>query len=250
MRRSHTTADKKRARARTDRLKIGEVAKRAGVAPSVINYYVSEGLLKKPVKTSRNMAYYDADTVEWIELIRELQETAFLPLKVIKKVVSSGSTPAEIRESFARRKPRLASVELESIDEEKLLARGTLTKQDLRKLEKMEVLSPKVQGGRRVYSADDACIVDQLERMRQAGLTPERGFRLDQMQIYRDAMEKLVEKEVQVAIEGIAGNMKGDDVAEVAGVWIGSANEIMRALHSKLVKRAVRQLSAGLKGNG
>ncbi len=231
-----------------ERLKIGEVARRAGVAPSVITYYLSEGLLPKPVKTSRNMAYYDVVTVEWVTLIRELQESSFLPLRVIKKLVASGSSPAQIRESFVARNRTVTSSEVE-VEEKVLLERTSLTRKDLRKLEELEVLTPKKTKGRRVYSIDDVSIVEQLAQMRDAGLTAERGFGVEQMAIYRNAMERLVEKEVEFAVAGIAGSMGGEDVAKVAKVWVRGANEIIRALHNKFIKRAVRQLSEGMKGS-
>jgi DNA-binding transcriptional MerR regulator len=76
-------------------LKIGELAERAGVSPGTVRHYLREGLLPKPVKTSRNMAYYPADYVERITLIRRLQEERFMPLRVIREVLEDD--PERIR---------------------------------------------------------------------------------------------------------------------------------------------------------
>ena len=61
-------------------LKIAELSEITGVPKDSIRYYVKEGLLPRPRKTSRNMAYYDYATfVPRIKLIKELQERRFLP---------------------------------------------------------------------------------------------------------------------------------------------------------------------------
>jgi DNA-binding transcriptional MerR regulator len=43
-------------------LRMGELAEASGVSAATIKHYLREGLLPEPVKTSRNMAYYPADT--------------------------------------------------------------------------------------------------------------------------------------------------------------------------------------------
>ena len=65
-------------------LKMRELAARSGVTAATIKHYLREGLLPEPVKTSRNMAYYPAEFVDRIKLIKQLQEERFMPLRVIK----------------------------------------------------------------------------------------------------------------------------------------------------------------------
>ena len=40
-------------------LKIGALARAAGVSVSTVKFYAKEGLIRAAVKTGRNMAYYD-----------------------------------------------------------------------------------------------------------------------------------------------------------------------------------------------
>ena len=76
-----------------DRLmRIGQLAKKAGVSAPTIKHYVKEGLLPRPVKTSRNMAYYDQSCVARINLIKRIQKERFLPLDVIKRLIESGES--------------------------------------------------------------------------------------------------------------------------------------------------------------
>src|SRR5436190_14497445 len=68
-------------------MKISELAEASGVSAGTIKHYLREGLLPEPVKTSRNMAYYPAEFVERIRLIKQLQEERFMPLRVIKSML-------------------------------------------------------------------------------------------------------------------------------------------------------------------
>src|SRR5438132_10064429 len=68
-------------------LKMSELAERSGVSAGTIRHYLREGLLGEGediVRTSRNMAYYPAEYVERIALIKRLQQQRFMPLRVIK----------------------------------------------------------------------------------------------------------------------------------------------------------------------
>src|SRR6059058_3014193 len=68
-------------------LKMSELAERSGVSAGTIRHYLREGLLGQGadiIRTSRNMAYYPAEYVQRIELIKRLQQQRFMPLRVIK----------------------------------------------------------------------------------------------------------------------------------------------------------------------
>ena len=60
------------ARTDTPLLKISELADRSDVSVGTIKHYLREGLLPEPVKTSRNMAYYPADFVDRIRMIKQV----------------------------------------------------------------------------------------------------------------------------------------------------------------------------------
>jgi len=69
-------------------MKMRELVAVSGVTKQTIHFYLHEGLLSPPVKTSRNMAYYDHRHVEEIRLIKDLQEKRFYPLAVIKMIMA------------------------------------------------------------------------------------------------------------------------------------------------------------------
>ena len=70
-------------------LRIGELAKEAGVSLTTVKFYAKEGLIRPARKTGRNMAYYDRACVNTIATIRRLQRERYYPLSVIKRLMES-----------------------------------------------------------------------------------------------------------------------------------------------------------------
>lgn len=67
--------------------RVGELSKLSGVSVQTIRFYVIQGLLPAPVKTSRNMGWYSDSHARLLELIQKLQRERFLPLKTIRTLV-------------------------------------------------------------------------------------------------------------------------------------------------------------------
>ncbi len=94
-----------------NRISIGEVAKRAGIAASAIRYYESEGLLPKAARRAGRRVYDEAilDQLLFIELSKRSGFT----IAEIRKLVSgfAGNTPP------GRRWRALAEEKLEALDQ-------------------------------------------------------------------------------------------------------------------------------------
>jgi DNA-binding transcriptional MerR regulator len=69
-------------------LRMKELVEKTGVPKSTILYYLNQGLLPEPQKTSPNMAYYDPACVERIQYIQHLQRRHRLSLSEIKQVLA------------------------------------------------------------------------------------------------------------------------------------------------------------------
>lgn len=80
-------------------MKMAELMAATGVSKQTIHFYLREGLLSPPVKTSRNMAYYDDRHVDEIRLIRELKERRYYPLSVIKMIMDSRRSGRDLGEA-------------------------------------------------------------------------------------------------------------------------------------------------------
>ena len=69
----------------------------SGLPRSTILYYVNQGLLPAPVKTSRNMAYYAPECEARLRLIKSLQTDYRLPLERIKAALTLMDQGADAR---------------------------------------------------------------------------------------------------------------------------------------------------------
>src|SRR5678809_1285309 len=84
-------------------VKMAELSRRSSVPAPTIKHYIREGLLPGPeVRTSRNMAYYDAQLAARIRVIKSLQAERFLPLRVIGELLEPAPS-ASLRESAQKK---------------------------------------------------------------------------------------------------------------------------------------------------
>ncbi|MFH1034208.1 MAG: MerR family transcriptional regulator [Pseudomonadota bacterium] len=68
-------------------LRMKELVAQSGLPKSTLLYYVEQGLLPAPVKTSPNMAYYPRECLERLTLIKTLQTQHRLPLQKIQNLL-------------------------------------------------------------------------------------------------------------------------------------------------------------------
>lgn len=69
-----------------ERMKIGELAERAGVSHRTIHYYEREGLLQPAERVGTGYRYYDDQSLARLQKVRQLQELG-LSLDEIREVI-------------------------------------------------------------------------------------------------------------------------------------------------------------------
>jgi len=222
-------------------LKMSELAERSGVSAGTIKHYLREGLLgpgEDIVRTSRNMAYYPPGYVDRLRLIKRLQEDRFMPLRVIKGMMDEDPERAE------------ALVELEDRILERALDHKTATQRVsaaevrrrydvpqnvLDRLAEIEVLSPTTRG----YDPDDIAIIEAFSRFRAGGYDERLGFTVYDTLRYKEALEPLVQEEVRTMLDRLAGSVDEDRAADILAAGAEPLRELIGAMHSKLLLRAL-----------
>lgn len=218
-------------------LRMGELAEASGVPSATIKHYLREGLLPKPVKTSRNMAWYSPDYVDRIKLIKRLQEERYMPLKVIKRILESAPDQVEAR------------LELEDT----LLARtqqliggsGITRKQAVKKLglpedvldgfERIGALDPvETKSGKR-YDRPDAEFLAAIARFRESGYGEALGFTIYDALIYMRHLEALARDEVAVIAEKLPGKVSAEEAADLIERGHEPMRDLLSAMHVKLL---------------
>jgi DNA-binding transcriptional MerR regulator len=223
-------------------LKMKELAEASGVSAGTIKHYLREGLLPEPVKTSRNMAYYPAEFVGRIRLIKQLQEERFMPLKVIKSMLDDDPERARaLVELEDRILERALAGEQSRVSPAELRRRYNVPQEVLDRLAELEVLTPN----RRGYGPRDVEIVEAISRFRAGGYDERIGFTVYDTLRYKRALEELVKEEVQVLLDRLAGEMDPDRAVELIAAGSEPLNELIAALHQKsLVAELRRQRAA------
>jgi DNA-binding transcriptional MerR regulator len=223
-------------------LKMKELAEASGVSAGTIKHYLREGLLPEPVKTSRNMAYYPAEFVDRIRLIKQLQEERFMPLKVIKSMLDDDPERARALVVLEDRiLERALAGEQSRVSAAELRRRYEVPQEVLDRLAELEVLTPNSRG----YGPRDVEIVEAISRFRAGGYDERIGFTVYDTLRYKRALEELVKEEVQVLLDRLAGEMDPDRAVELIAAGSEPLNELIAALHQKsLVAELRRQRAA------
>jgi DNA-binding transcriptional MerR regulator len=224
-------------------LKMSELAERSGVSAGTIRHYLREGLLGDGgdiVRTSRNMAYYPPEYVQRIELIKRLQEERFMPLRVIKGALAED--PERVRalvelEDRILERARAGAEEHKRVSAKELRERYEIPRNVLQRLAEIGVLTPSRNG----YDQDDVKIVEAIASFRAGGYDETLGFTVYDTLRYREALEPLVQAEVQALLERLAGEVEVERAMEIVAAGVEPLRELIGAMHSKLLLAELRE---------
>jgi len=233
-------------------MKISKLSEITGVARDAIHFYIKEGLLPKPIKTKKNMAYYDKTYVERIKLIKELQNKRFLPLQVIKQILSDSEdsigmdeikTILELDGKLFRNMESSPDFKPMTIDE--LSERTGLLAEEIEKLRALGVLAPEEDVDEEVFGEDAIRIVEVWAKLRESGFTEERGFSVEIIEMYREIIDVLAKREIQIFANKVTGKISEDEAATMAEIAIPLLNSLIGLLRKQSIVRAVREYSPG-----
>jgi len=220
-------------------LKISELAEAAGVPVATVRHYLREGLLPEGRKTSRNMAYYPAEMVDRIRLIKLLQEERFMPLKVIRELLErQGGDPQAVRALLAesdREIDRALAGERERTSAADVAERFAVPVEVLDRLAEIGILSPAGDG----YSPSDVRIVEAIARFRAGGYDERIGFTVYDAARFLEPLRELARREVELLSEKLVGRFEPDRAAELIEAGIDPLADLIAALNSKLITNEI-----------
>ncbi len=219
-------------------LKMSKFARRSGVPVPTVKHYLREGLLPPPVRTSRNMAYYDAALIPRVRAIKTLQQTLFLPLKVIRSLlegveIDEQFDPADFAIRVGIRRALEASRNKGRRSRASLCAAGVLP-QTLDLFRALKIAEPQVdEDGEEYYEGDDLALLRVLGQARKAGLSHEM-LPPEILAEYIRALQALVKVELSMFRLGVVPQA-GDDLARLATVATDLSEQLVVLLRRKLL---------------
>ena len=172
-------------------------------------------------------------------LIKRLQEERFMPLRLIRELMAEDPERAarliEIEDRILER--AIAAREGARTSRAQVREAYEVPQNVLERLEQLGILSPNARG----YDADDVEIIESISRFRAGGYEEAIGFTVYDTLRYRQALEPLVEEEVRVLLERLAGEVEVDRAVEIIASGAEPLRDLIGALHSKLLLAALRR---------
>ena len=162
-------------------MKISELVKKTGVPKETIHFYIRDGLLRKPRKSSVNTADYHEGYVEQIQLIKDLRDNYYLPIPEIKKIIKNFKKQSPVDQAisqfhskYLRPLDRLLSSSI--VGSDAFREATGLGRKWLENMEKWGIITADYENGEPVYSPDDVIIGRLLVDMDNLGFGPQNGY--------------------------------------------------------------------------
>lgn len=220
-------------------LKIGELARSAGVPIATLKHYIREGLIKPAQKTGRTMAWYPPSAVATVRAIKDLQQEQFLPLDVIRDSIA-GNTAAidDLSAAAAIAKVLEKHTGPKSRTREQLIERG-VSARELDWLATAGLARPGKDGR---YRGDDLALLATLGAARRAGITAEM-LPFSILGKYVDVLRLLVDIELRLFREGVLLRAKPADVPALATAATELSERLVVLMRRKLLLPTLETLS-------
>jgi DNA-binding transcriptional MerR regulator len=233
----------------SDNLKMKDLEARTGLTRQAIHFYLREGLLPEPERPKRNVAHYSEEHVDRIKLIKRLQEEKFLPLGVIKNMLSDADTHVEDSRGglAAFQLTTLALLDGDVPTGERTIAdvssHAEIEEAEIEALDKSGVIRLHHQEGERFLDyrdADyrDATIVELWARLLNLGFRDRPGYDDSYLEKFARVLAPLAELEVENFLESFSDSPT-ETTAELAVQGIEITNEIFIRLRTQALLRAL-----------
>ena len=222
-------------------MRIKELIEITGHSRQTIHYYIREGLLPRPKKTSRNQAEYNQVHIDRIQLIRELHEQFFLPLATIKKIFRKQESDTKgdsiLKTKTEYFKPLDYFLPQEIHGETEFLRITGISPERLLDFENWEIIEPKMVDGQKIYTHHDLTIGRVIGKMRKLGISYEKGFRREGLRDARDMFRSIVSKMGDEFDFGVRNKVPFDKLDELVDIYI----EVMAVFFYHLCHRLAKE---------
>ena len=165
-----------------------------------------------------------------------------MPLRLIKSMLDAEPERARALVELEDRilEHALKGEERSRVSAAEVRKRYHIPQEVLDRLAELRVLTPSSRG----YSSSDVAIIEAISRFRAGGYDERIGFTVYDTLRYKRALEALVEEEVQVLMERLAGEMDTDRAVALIEDGSEPLRDLIAALHQKLLVAELRRQRA------
>lgn len=213
-------------------LRMNQLVQATGQPKSTILFYLDQGLLPQPVKTSPNMAYYDESCVERIAFIRKMQNQHRLPLQKIRLLLDlqdQGQAISPLQELLQVIFGSTTEGILEIGD---FCEASGLSLDQVKELVQARMLLP-LQDGR--FDTEDLAMAKIYAKGMQWGITPA------DMAFYSELGSQIVDREMDMRQE-VTQNLPMERDAEVTMQMVQAARATRNYVIDRLFQHRIAQI--------
>jgi DNA-binding transcriptional MerR regulator len=233
-----------------ERYRMAQLEGLTGVGREAVRFYIREGLLPEPERTSKTMAWYSDEHVRLLHTIRRLKEDEMLPLSAIRAVlhdVESHPFTERQRQMLDRMRQRFA-LERRSVGRShsrlKLADLLGLGAEDLRQAEAVGFIRADAE----LLADDEERLLVLWAEMRDAGLTAARGLGPLDMAFIVKASEQLFADGLTIFSQRL-GDLSDAETDALLKVIIPNISRICGILHLRRVRSFVASFQDAAKSD-
>ncbi len=186
-------------------LRMKDLTEATGLPKSTILHYVAQGLLPEPVRTSRNMAFYDPVCIDRARYVKSIQSTYAFPLEKIKKLLFLRDEGKETNALIELNRVVFGTPVGEVLDEEAFRKATGLTSPQVSELLEARLLMPLEKGSFRQ---------DDIEAGRTYAGAFTQGLGSSDLAFYAVLANELVDREMELR-RRLTGHLPDDQDARV-----------------------------------
>jgi DNA-binding transcriptional MerR regulator len=254
----------KNSSSKTPLVKISELARLSGVPAPTIKHYMREGLLPRPARrTSRNMAYYDVRLAERVRAIKDLQQSHFLPLKLIGDLLAPppsaelrddlddetrqrlGLFGPAVREGHLESRRHAGGHELEPRSRKDILAKLYLSAAELDQLAELGLAESRpAADGKPSYADADLELIEVIHETRAKQL--EDLFPMEILEAYVEKVRSLVLMELELFRQRVLDGettLPEIPMADIVRDATHLSERMIVAMRTKIVFAEIRKLT-------
>jgi DNA-binding transcriptional MerR regulator len=231
------------------RLRMRHLVERTGLSRETIHFYIAAGLVPPPRETKRNAAVYGEEHVARLNLVRELRERSFLPLKAIRELLAEGKhvrLAPEHRALMSEVGARLADgigAAAGRVRLAEVLAKTGVRSAEALEFAKLGMIEIAGSGSAARVTREDAALLDVWGRLKAAGAFAERGIEPKHASVVRDGAWRLAADVMTAFGERYAGITPARG-ADVMASTLPLLNEMIGILHGKRLRRLFEEEGA------
>jgi DNA-binding transcriptional MerR regulator len=219
-------------------LRMRDLVRLTGVPAPTVHFYGQLGLLPAARKTAGNQARYPESTVRRIAWVRTVQQELRLSLRAIVRVLERwGERPIEELRTLNTLGTLLEEADPTASAEDCVSLTAAIPAEDLDTLRRLRLI--RADGP---PTTSDLRLLDLVAAGRSAGFTAEAGFSMENIALYRDAVEQLVQDEIARVVAPVLGRHDPQTLRDLIHRGLPIVDQLLALLHRRAVQEELQRI--------